>query len=1532
MADLRSRAVIRVLDLISEGPIEGFPEGDAEKEKYIFLNDTPLKNADGTRNFHGYDDAGAVDYSTLKVDARYGTVNQAYIEGQNGAETTTAVGQNVTFSTPVIRSVTTSNISQIRVILSWPALYYQGKNLDGWDVQIRISLRINAGAWTTMITDTVSGRTMSPYQKEYAIPITVATSSTTYDVRVERLTVDDVDAMHKSVFAFASFTTVVDSKLRYPFSAMVGLAFDASTFSSPPKRSYDLKLRKVRVPSNYTRPATWVAGSSQVYTGAWNGTFKAQEEWTDDPAWIFYDLATNKRYGLGRYIDEALIDKWTLYEISRYCAAVDTNGVYQGVDDGFGNKEPRFTCNLLLASAEEAYKVLNAMASIFRAFIYWGAGSIILSQDSPTLASERYLFTTANVIGGNFSYEGTARSARHTVALVRWNDPLDKYRPKVEYVELADQIARYGVRPIELTAVGCTKRSEANRLGRWALYSDTSETEVVSFSTGLEGSLCYPGQVIDIQDSKRTGERFSGRVVSATSTSITIDSPITITAGTHTLELIVPNGNDIQMVTKTLTNGAGSTSTLTWSGALTEVPVAGAMWVVASPSLVPTTWRILTINEAEPNIYQILAVSHNPDKFAAVENGLKLQPRPVIRPSDYVPSPTNVLVSEAASETAAGKYVDLTVSWQAPRAGLKYRVEYKFGSADWVRLPETVSLSAVISDIGIGTYLVRVYAIDERGRESFPAYGSPFVSGTGGSNTALGTVQNLRVLGRTAGAGDQYQFSGRDIRLTWDAPNVTQANLSNIRGYQVVLKNGPTIIYTEEVVTAPFAFTYEQNIQYGGPFRTLNVEVRAVDLRGKLGNAATCTVTNPAPGAVSALSVVSAFDLAVVKFTPPAESDVTGFVIHMANASGFVVGPGNLVYDGPDTYVNLRMPVKTDTYYIKVAAYDAFGKTGLTYSTEVSTTPQRVDHADLALSFEAELANYNAQYTIKLANGVIAGYGLASTSSTATPTAAFVIQADKFGMVKPGSGVAAITSLSRTGTTVTVTTGAAHGFAAGSSVGIARTRNSAFPGNCVILAVPTPATFTYTTVASGTLSGTGGTATVGAIIPFIFDSTVNPPVLSVQGYISADRIRAGTFQVVNYLGSTKVILDGTQERLSVFDGVRDRVQLGKLPGGGYGINIYKSDGNILLSADGTLGDTVVFGGSGLTTSQVAQGATSYWMTSSIGAIQENNNVRTPAAVTFNAMSQNGASAPAAYLGRFIIATSADGTTYTDVYSSVSNESSATYTPGNDLKFIRCRLYKSGGVTDLVDELSVPIIKSGQAVQGADAIYVLLSNEVHILPADNNGEVAPGDYVGSGTEIRVFEGGTELGYVNTPPGPGQFTVGTPVVAPVGALTVGGITYTGGGTLPAPLTVTSSDGKVTVDSATQNAALDAAVATTTGSKTLAYSTYWKNALGSNAVMYLLRNGVEMWRGIVNGSLTMVDVNIRIPASYTQISLSPADIDTGECSFTIHNASNSDVFQRVRASSPSGDGLVKLSADTYTGGTITIQEVYIVPPLLD
>jgi predicted phage tail protein len=363
----------------------------------------------------------------------------------------------------------------------------------------------------------------------------------------------------------------------------------------------------VKVPSNYN-PTT------RAYTGAWNGSFKIA--WTDNPAWCFYDLLTNARYGLGENIDPAQVDKWTLYQIARYCD--------QLVPDGFGGMEPRFTCNLYLQGREDAFKVINSMASIFRGMIYYADGEILFSQDAPTDAVA--LFSPANVIEGMFTYQGADRRARHTAVLVSWNDPGDMYRQKIEYVADPEGIARWGVVQTELLAVGCTSQGQAHRMGRWLLFTEQHESETVSFRAGMDAVRCAPGDVIKIQDPVRSGVRRSGRVVASTTNTLTLDAPVEMQPGiSNTISVMLTDGT-IHEANVAYT--AGPVSTISFTPAATTAPAPGAMWVMASTALVPEQWRILSVTEVEPSIVEVNALYFNPGKFAAIENGITLDPIP----------------------------------------------------------------------------------------------------------------------------------------------------------------------------------------------------------------------------------------------------------------------------------------------------------------------------------------------------------------------------------------------------------------------------------------------------------------------------------------------------------------------------------------------------------------------------------------------------------------------------------------------------------------------------------------------------------------------------------------------------------------------------------------------------------------------------------------------------------------------------------------------------------------------------------------
>ncbi|MCC7413309.1 MAG: host specificity protein J [Gammaproteobacteria bacterium] len=548
-------------------------------------------------------------------------------------------------------------------------------------------------------TDRIDGKTMSRYQRAYRIALA---GSPPWDVRVRRITADSTQANLVDKTYFDSYTELVDAKLRYPMSAVIGLELDATQFRAVPQRGYEMRLLQVEVPSNYD-PA------KRVYTGTWDGTF--QIAWSDNPAWCLRDLIINERYGLGEFIDADAVDKWALYVVAQYCDEL--------VPDGFGGQEPRFTCNLYLQSRQEAYQVLQDMTSIFRGMMYWSAGALTAVHDAPADPIAQY--TPANVIGGIFRYEGSARTARHTVALVGWNDPDDGYRRHVEYVEDETGIARYGIVETEVLAVGCTSRGQAHRLGKMILHAERVETETVSFRTGLDGAFVYPGAIIQTQDPARAGLRLGGRLVAATTTELTLDAAVTIeTAKFYTVSVMLPDGT---LAERDVTNSPGSTSVLTLASALPQVPQVHAIWVLAISDLVPETWRVVAVIEPELGQYEITALAYDAARYAAVEQDIVLEPAPTSILSVTPPAPPGGLtVTESLYlVTVAVVGNRATLSWQASAGALRYRPAWRPAGGQWQRLPDTDEMSVDVDGLQPGMHEFRVTAVNALGYESQPA-------------------------------------------------------------------------------------------------------------------------------------------------------------------------------------------------------------------------------------------------------------------------------------------------------------------------------------------------------------------------------------------------------------------------------------------------------------------------------------------------------------------------------------------------------------------------------------------------------------------------------------------------------------------------------------------------------------------------------------------------------------------------------------------------------------------------------------------
>ena len=852
---LKSTQYANIIDVISEGEIEGLVDG----LKSIYLDDTPLQNADGTFNFTG-----------VTVSTRNGTQSQEYIPGFSAAEAEGPVGVQIKQASSVVRSITNSNNTAVRVTLSVPQLSRQDTtngDINGTSVEVAIDVQTDGGgfvpqplrkifqsgsfaygadfvshsvesdrfsitvnwvgsstggqgdqglslslqyravgdvSWTTYTThyfsgsgtqenlngnytpnyyapptgsrtftldlgnglyefrvvktggneirytfntfgpyvasgieyggsvsisyaelyapsytDVISGKTTSKYQRAYYVPLPEGDE---WDVRVRRITADSTSIALQNNTMWDSYTEIIDAKLTYPNTALVALQIDSSQFNSIPVRRYEIKGIKVKLPSNYN-PLT------REYTGTWDGTFAVA--WTDNPAWIFYDIVTNNRYGLGDLIGEDMIDKWGLYAIGKYCD--------EFVDDGYGGSEPRFTCNLYLQTREQAYQVLTNIASIFRAMVYWSSGSVYVSQDAPQDVSQ--IFSPANVVDGVFNYSGSSVKVRHTVVLVTWIDPLDNYLPKIEYVSDNDAISRFGVVQTDIVAAGCTSRGQAHRLGKMLLTTEQEEVETVSFKAGLDSVFIQSGSLIQTTDPVRAGKRMGGRLIAASASQVTIDAAITIEAGkTYQISCCLANG---EIETKAITNAAGSHTVIEVESDFTSAPQNYSMWVVAASDLVHETWRVVSIAEVDKTQLEIVALAYRADKYAAVERGLVLEPLQTSAVNAGQPAtPTNLNVTESLYLVGVGVIgVKATVSWDSQLGINNYVLIYSKPGQNPVTIT-TSSTTVDIQPLAEGDYTFTLYAQNALGRRSLAQIVNVTIYG---KTTAPVDIENLRV-------------------------------------------------------------------------------------------------------------------------------------------------------------------------------------------------------------------------------------------------------------------------------------------------------------------------------------------------------------------------------------------------------------------------------------------------------------------------------------------------------------------------------------------------------------------------------------------------------------------------------------------------------------------------------------------------------------------------------------------------------------------------------------------------------------------
>ncbi|HCT2634431.1 TPA: phage tail protein [Enterobacter roggenkampii] len=672
--DLQSVAKAKILVALGEGEFAGQLTG-----KDIYLDGTALENADGSQNFSG-----------VTWEFRAGTQAQKYIQGIPGTENEISVGTEVSSATAWTRTFTNTQLSAVRLRLKWPSLFKQEDDGDlvGYSVNYAIDLQTDGGTWQTILNTSVTGKTTSGYERSHRIDLPQAGS--TWTIRLRKITSDANSAKIGDTMTLQSFTEVIDAKLRYPNTALLYIEFDSSQFNgSIPQISCEPRGRVIRVPDTYD-PET------RTYSGTWTGAFKWA--WTDNPAWIFYDLVVSDRFGLGHRLTAANIDKWTLYQVAQYCD--------QMVPDGKGGNgtEPRYTCNVYIQDRNDAYTVLRDFAAIFRGMTYWGGDQIVALADMPRDVD--YSYTRANVVGGRFTYSSSTTKSRYTTALVSWSDPGNAYADAMEPVFEQALVARYGFNQLEMTAIGCTRQSEANRKGRWGILTNNKD-RVVSFDVGLDGNIPQPGYIIAVADELLSGKVMGGRISAVNGRVIKLDRVADAAAGDR-LILNLPSGAS-QSRTIQAVNGESVTVTTTYS----ETPQAEAVWVVESDELYAQQYRVVSVSDNDDGTFSITGAWHDPDKYARIDTGAIIDQRPVsvIPPGNQSP-PANIVISSFSVVQQNISVETMRVSWDQAQNAIAYEAQWRRNDGNWVNVPRSSTTSFDVPGIYAGRYLVRVRAIN----------------------------------------------------------------------------------------------------------------------------------------------------------------------------------------------------------------------------------------------------------------------------------------------------------------------------------------------------------------------------------------------------------------------------------------------------------------------------------------------------------------------------------------------------------------------------------------------------------------------------------------------------------------------------------------------------------------------------------------------------------------------------------------------------------------------------------------------------
>ena len=752
---VESKQAVNIIEVISEGEIEGFPSAagltkgtDAYNRAAlmdVYLGKTPVVRASANPNNILDSD---FNFQRIRFEPRFGTTNQTFIKAISEIETEEAVGVAITNTQSATRTITQSDIDAIRITIRFDSLINineaDGQNL-GNTAAIFIVITENNGTTTTFNETTnpelrTRGKSRNAYSRDYKVNLRENTSFP-IQLTVGRSSPDNSTTSRTNTFSWTSFTKIIDEQRPYPDIAHLYLRFDAQQFPRIPRRMYKIRGVKIKIPHNATVDQT---NGRLIYTGTFNGTLTTTKHWTSDPSWILFNLLTETRFGLGDHITEAQLDKYAFYSASVYCSEL--------VDDGDGGQEPRFSVNTVLQKREDAYQTIMALSSVMRGMSFWGAGSLTITQDRPTDPS--YLFNLSNVTSDGFVYSGSSLKTRSNVVSVSYFD-MENQELNFETVEDTNAKNKYGVIQKKVTGFGCSSRNQARRLGRFILFEEQNSTETINFATGIaEGVIVRPGQVIEVSDPIRAGLRRGGRISSATTTTVTVDNTSSTdldATNNPTLSVVMPNGSVETKDVSSINNAV-----ITVSSAFSSTPNANSIWILQNNTLQTTQWRVVSVAE-EKDIYKITATSYNSGKYNFIEDGSPLPVRNITILNEFLDAPSNPSVQEEFFVDGTTARTRLNISYNAVPRAIGYELQYRKDNGNYTTV-RTVNTEVSIIDSLKGLYEFRLFAINALSEPSAEPQTFTF--------NALGkTALPADISGLTA-----EPISDKLVRLRWNLP------------------------------------------------------------------------------------------------------------------------------------------------------------------------------------------------------------------------------------------------------------------------------------------------------------------------------------------------------------------------------------------------------------------------------------------------------------------------------------------------------------------------------------------------------------------------------------------------------------------------------------------------------------------------------------------------------------------------------------------------------------------------------------------